>query len=228
MRRFGIGVFLTALSMAVLSAPASAQVHITEVWARGNASTTPDWFELTNLSGVAIDPTDYFMDDDSASLAENYRLQGITNLAHGESAVYLVSWHDDYASSAIAISAFDTHWGVGGAYQVGYVQDDDNAANGGPGLSNGGDTVNLFLPPFLLPLDSFPYVSASTTATFVRNPDTMAIQLAVNGVYGAFNTVGSPTVAGSPGFFVDVVPEPGSIALLTISAVALGFVRRRG
>ena len=197
--------------------------------------TTPDWFELTNLGDSAIDPGTLYYDDSSADPTDGGQLAGITTLAAGESAIYLVSWQDDFPGPnpfpppfdpADALAAFESFWNTNGAYQVGYILDADTA--GGPGLGGGGDTVNIFdgnmMGATLLATRSYPDSSNEFPAdtqgvTWVNDPATSSSVHAQLGVAGAFASVGG-TQVGSPGF---AVPEPGSMLLLLLAVATTAF-----
>ena len=236
-RNFGLRSSLAVLAGLAMAggmgaAAARAQVFVTEIWQRGSVSTTPDWFELTNVSGATIDPSSFYYDDDSADPTENSQLAGITSLASGESAVYLVSWHDDFPGEDFpppfdpsdALAAFDSFWDPSGAYQVGYILDGDTA--GGAGLSGGGDEVNIYdgNTAGANLLDSKSYTGTNTSGqTWFYNPSTANMEHSQAGVLGAFHSVDGSQV-GSPGSFV---PEPSSLLLMILGIVAAAS-RRRG
>jgi len=244
MKRLGVVLLAAIVGMGICSPAALAQLVITEVWQAGSTSTTPDWFELTNLGSSAIDPSTLYYDDGSSpDPTVDSQLAGITNLAPGESAVYLVSWHDDFPGPGFpppfdpsdALAAFENFWGVNGAYQVGYILDPvSEGSGGGAGLGGGGDTVNVFdgNTAGAMLIDSKGYQDSSNEvpedssqgATWVYNPLTMSddLQHAALGVFGAFSSVGG-TQIGSPG----AVPEPGSILLMLVGASVLALRRRR-
>lgn len=108
-------------------------LQITEIWP-GNAegdNLTGDWFEVTNLGDVAwtaVDGALYF-DDDSADATTADALNGVTEIAAGESVVFVDA---DTAANFIAV------WG--GLIELGQVGTYD-----GSGLGGGGDAVTLFL-----------------------------------------------------------------------------------
>ncbi|NJR71402.1 MAG: hypothetical protein HC771_24370, partial [Synechococcales cyanobacterium CRU_2_2] len=74
--------------------PANFDLQITEIWS-GQAGTdvTADWFEITNngteawISGTS---PNLFYDDESASTADADLIQGIAEIAPGESVIVVV------------------------------------------------------------------------------------------------------------------------------------------
>ncbi len=238
-RNFGLRSSLALLAglaaaIGMGASRAQADVLVTEIWQRGSGSTTPDWFELTNISGATIDPSSFYYDDDHADPTENAQLAGITSLAPGESAVYLVSWQDDFPGADFpppfdpsdALAAFDSFWGTNGAYQVGYILVGDADGGGGHGLSGGGDEVNIYdgNTAGANLLDSKSYTGTNTSGqTWFYNPSSLNMEHSQAGVLGAYLSVDGSQV-GSPGNFV---PEPGCLSLMIMAGVA-GVVRRRG
>jgi len=230
---------LTACAVvgAMAGQTALAQVKITEIWPNGDTGLTSDWFELTNIGPLAIDPSGYYYDDSHGDPGgEQANLTGITNLDPGESAIYLISWHDFYPDDpAGAVAAFDAIWQPNGAYQVGYILQPETPdppnlplpGEGGHGLSGtGGDTVNVYDGPFPLALlASESYTgSADISATWVVNPATNAVQFASVGFDGGF-VAASGTPIGSPGKYN--VPEPTTIALTVLGMLGVFCARRR-
>jgi hypothetical protein len=225
---------LVALACVTIfgSSTAQAQIKVTEIWQRGGDDSTPDWFEITNVSGASIDPSVFYYDDDSANPEVDAQLAGISSLAPGESAVYLTSWHDDFPGSdfpppfdpADALAAFNSFWGVDGAYQVGYILDPDTG--GGSGLSGGGDAVYVFdgNTASANVVDFKAYMGDNTNGeTWHFDPVSGAASLSANGLLGGFLSVDMSQV-GSPGV---AVPEPASILLLMLGCVAVAPRRRR-
>jgi len=239
LRNLGLSLALAVGAAAAIGPAgmtASADIIITEIWQRGSGSTTPDWFEITNTGPGTVDPSTLYYDDDSADPTENARLEGITSLAPGESAVYLVSWHDDFPGGfgppiedfnpADALAAFNSFWGVNGAYQVGYIRDPDTG--GGAGLSGGGDQVHIFSSNLdeggANEVDAQTYTGTNTSGqTWTLNPYTGVLEHSVLGVRAAFQSVNGAQT-GSPGIYV---PEPTSLAMLVLG-MAVVALRRRG
>jgi PEP-CTERM motif len=240
--RMGVNPFIaTFAACAILIAlgrdTAIAQVKITEIWPNGAAGGTSDWFELTNIGSTAIDPSSYFYSDNHFDPTESSALTGISNLGPGESAIYLVSWHDLFPEDpAGAVAEFNAVWQTNGAYQVGYLLQPGDASTdpptppeGGHGLSGGGgDTVNVYDGNFalstLLATLEYPADSLNNDATWVVNPADSSLQYAAVGFDGGF-TAAAGTPVGSPGRYN--VPEPSSIAMLILSVVGVSSAWRR-
>ena len=229
---------LTVCAFVVVMAgqPAVAQVKITEIWPNGAAGGSSDWFELTNVGPTAIDPSSYYYSDNHFDPTENSALTGITNLNPGESAVYLVSWHDLFPDDpAGAVAGFNSVWHPNGAYQVGYLlqpadpnTDPPTPAEGGHGLSGGGgDTVNVYNGNFALSTQlstlEYPADMLNNAATWVVDPATNMIRYAEVGFDGGFMApAGAPI--GSPGRYS--VPEPTAIALAVFGLLGVVSARR--
>lgn len=240
MKRLGVSLLATMLAAATGGPAAVAQsdLVITEIWQHGSDDTTPDWFELTNFGDTTIDPSLLYYDDDSGDATEDTQLTGITSLGPGESAVYLVSWHDDFPGSDFpppfdpsdAVAAFESFWGTNGDYQVGHLVDPDTA--GGSGLGGGGDGVFVFdgntaaanlVDSKLYSDGSNEFPDDNSGVTWVYNPLSPDLQHAQLGVLGAFESVDGRQV-GSPGY---AVPEPASLGLVLLGVVAAFGGRRR-
>ncbi len=243
-------VFLALLAGLCLAAPARADLRITEIWPGGlpGDELTSDWIELTNFGQTAINNLeDYHYRDsvipdgvqDGLYLGGG-ELTGVTTLLPGESAVFLAKWEADLAmpdgtlntspTLQDAIDAFMAMWGFQeGDIKLGWMLDDEGT--GGPGLSANGDDVVIYDGDYtgssIVDHQSFP---ESDFPSYVLNPDTMAFgELAEAGVYGAreglrpgCNQQPDPPV-GSPG----VVPEPATMSVLALGAIAAVIRRRR-
>ncbi|MEM8554802.1 MAG: ExeM/NucH family extracellular endonuclease [Pseudomonadota bacterium] len=112
---------------------ATFDLQITEIWP-GNAegeNLTADWFEITNVGGAAWTSADgmLYFDDDSQDPTTADLLSGVTQIAPGESVVFV---DDD------SVDEFFSVWGS--KISLGKVGTYD-----GSGLSGGGDAVTLFL-----------------------------------------------------------------------------------
>ena len=216
-----------ALALAIVSA-AQAQIKVTEIWAGGlsGAEATSDWFELTNFGATAVSASGWFYDDDSADPTADDPILGLTSIAAGESVIVLTSWEDDWATAADAIGDFTAQWNVGGSLTgvaIGYV-------DGGGGLGSSSDAVYVF-DSNLIGANTIASQGYSTDAepeSFVSQADGSwpSDQLAQVGVLGAYASnfpasdgLSVPAI-GSPG----VVPEPASLALLSLALLA---IRRR-
>jgi hypothetical protein len=205
---------VTASFMAS-AAFAAADFRITEAYTGVSGSDgTADWFEITNFGDMAGTLDGLFYDDDSADPTNNYALPALT-LAPLESAVVLI----DTDPGDVAV--FEAFWGLSGSgVQVGVT--------GGGSLSQGGDAVYVFESnlPGAAVVDSLIYGSGlgGTASTIEDVTGFGPLTLSQVGVNGAFLSVGNAApgkLIGSPG----VIPEPASLMLLGLGAVAL--LRRR-
>ncbi len=217
------------VALAALTASASADIRITEIWAGGldGSEMMADWFEVTNEGAAAFDMTGVFFDDSSNDPTENSAVAGIASIAPGESAIVLVSWEGDWATSGDAINAFTSVWGAGNiaGVQIGYVDD-------GAGLGGGGDAVYLYdgNTGGATTLASAEYTTDTQLESFIYNPVSGAFgEYAQVGVFGAFESdlpatdePGIGSAIGSPG----LVPTPGSAMLLGLGGLAVARRRR--
>ena len=215
---------------------AASNLQITEMWGGGlsGSEATSDWLEITNFGTMAATGLDgnIYYDDDSFDPTKDSALIGIDSIAPGESVIYVVSWEDDYATSADAIDAFTAMWGAPAndlsGVQIGYVDD-------GGGLGGGGDSAVIFDGNTVAatPIDFESYSVSTQVESFVSDADGSWVdntfaQVGVLGAYesnfNATDAIASPAV-GSPGT-VGVIPEPSSIALAAMGLLALASRRR--
>lgn len=217
-----------ALAFVAAAGTASAQLDVTEIYpGLSGEDGTNDWFEITNTGVGPLDTGTLFWDDDGPNQADGSFLDSFV-LQPGESAVFLIAdsltdLEDDSVQNAApdVVTQFRNVWG-----QVANV----GITNGGGGLSQDGDSVNLSLDGGL----TFPIVAAfdgsfaNTGATIELLGSPVLSQDGVNGAYIStpfFNdNIGvndTYTLAGSPG----VIPAPASIALLALGGA--GLVTRR-
>lgn len=200
----------------VASTPPSAGViRVTEVAPR--ASSTPfgdDWFELTNVGHAPVDITGWRADDDSNSFASAVAISGVSAVAPGESVIVVTEL------SSTAPAAFATAWFGGtlpAGLQVGW-------ANGsGLGLSNDGDSVNIFnalgervarvafgSAPSSSPFGSFDN-SAALDGVTISTISQVGVNLAfVSSNGGEVGSPGTATIDGGPPPGPEFDPWPGS------------------
>jgi hypothetical protein len=240
MRKLTCFLALAAAGLIAHPAVSSPNIQITEIWPGGiaGAEATSDWFELTNFGDMAATGLDgnLYYDDDSGDPTVDDQLFGIDSIAPGESVIYVVSWEDDFATSADAINAFTAMWGAPAGdlsgVQIGYV-------DGGSGLGGGGDAVAIFDgntagPPTNL-IDFEGYDPPTQKESFVSNPDGTWVNntFAQTGVWdayaGNFNATDDEFSAppiGSPGSVGSVVPEPSGIVLAALGMLVIAARRR--
>lgn len=218
------------LAMAGVAAVASADVtdlRITELFVGQPANNgTTDWLELTNYGTTSVSTGGLFYDDDSFDSTKNDALDALT-LAPGESAVFLVSWEDDFTVASDAIDQFVAFWGTG--IKVGVV-------TGGSGLGGGGDAAAVFANNTdLVPITSasytdlgglrgtIDYAAVSSSVAFRTNSNGAESMLSMPWVFESIGTADDParTLYGSPG----AVPAPAAAGLLGLAG--LGAARRR-
>jgi len=122
-----------------VATPGSAEgaIQITEIWpGQSGPDVTEDWFEITNRSTETIDvsSTSLYYDDDSSDPENAVQIQGLSELAPGESALVMVDGNAD------AVAEFRAAWnGLEGvdSLQVGFAED-------ASGLGGGGDAATLW------------------------------------------------------------------------------------
>ena len=214
------------------AAPAQAQIIITEVDPTGNnAAYGADWWEITNYGSSSVPLNGWKMDDSSNSISSAVALNGVSNIAAGQSVVFIENGSSSTSQSTLTalINSFETAWfGSPANAPAGFTIGTYNGNNAGVSLSNGGDGVNLFDNTGTL-VTGVSFGSATTGVTFdnssahVTNDGTIATLSAV-GKNGAFKN--SANEIGSPG----AVPEPNSGLLAAIVAVAfagVAYLRRK-
>ncbi|CAM3094109.1 lamin tail domain-containing protein [Rariglobus hedericola] len=202
-----------AFTAVVRSAPV---LIVTEAMSSSGTGGTADWFELTNMSGSAIDVTGFKVDDASNAFATSLSLLGVTSIAAGESVIFI-------EGDSTTIASFRSFWGGVGSVQVG------SYSGGGIGLSSGSDAVNVFdsVGTFITGAS---FGAATEGRSFYYNGGaftgntTVLTEVSANGVAGAFVSANVLGNIGSPG----AIPEPSTYAAL-FGAGVLGFAlfRRR-
>lgn len=212
---------IVAALLASISFQANAAIAITEVapWGSGDAPYASDWFELTNTGATDIDISGWKVDDSSNSFTAAVALKGLTNIAAGQSVIFIES------ALGAAIPSFKSTWfGSNTAPLVGYY------SGSGIGLSTGGDAVNIFNAAGVRQANVSFLASdnISPFQTFDNSSGNNGVisQLSVVGVNGAFVAANDALEIGSPGT-IAAVPEPETYAMLLAGLALLGFTAGR-
>ncbi len=192
------GGFIAKNDANEIGSPGSVgNLAITEVapWSSGGPLGA-DWFEVTNTSAHAVDITGWKMDDSSKSFSSAVALNGITNIAPGESVIFIES-----DAPATIVPAFKTLWfgaSPPAGLQIGTY------SGSGVGLSTSGDGVNLFNSAGVLESSvTFPISPGVNTLQTFENAEglnnTEILELGVAGLNGAMAAVNDANEIGSPG-----------------------------
>jgi uncharacterized protein YjiK len=197
----------------VVIPPVLPDVKITEVDPTSSSGPVGgDWFELTNEGTTAVDLTGWKADDDSDSFAAGGALGGVASLPAGASAVFVEKPTQE--------AAFEATWFPGGL-PSGFLLGNYGS---GPGLSSGGDQVNVF-DAAEERVTGVAFGAATTKVSFdnaaglgdsTSTPPTIST-LSVVGTHGAFETAGGEIA--SPGTIENTVVPPAA----ELSAVAPVF-----
>ncbi|MEM1331390.1 MAG: hypothetical protein AAGG07_12610 [Planctomycetota bacterium] len=226
-----ISVAALAAVAGTASAGAPISFQITEAFVGlSGEDGTSDWFEITNTGANSFDTGILFYDDSSPSLGSAGQLDSFV-LATGESAVFLIdSDPADDVTYTTSIEEFLAIWALSaGDINLGL-------ANGGGGLGQGGDEVNVGINDggsldVLATLVTEPGQSGLLqTIEQLTNGTTNNSVLGLNGAFESnpfFNdNLGLPNdtaiLIGSPG----VIPAPASAALLGLGGLAAARRRR--
>ena len=212
---------------------ASAQVSITEV--SSDNFFGEDWFELTNFGDSIVDLEGFYWDDDGPAGADGAEF-GQFRINPGESLIVL---EGSNAEDAVA-DTFRELYGLDASVQI-LTEDDFTGPDTFSGLSgNNGDEITLFdTDPNAdgadaTVIDFVDFGAATEGVSFDFTSGVLALSVA--GVNGAIEVSiededGNINVdIGSPGFAAAAttsVPEPGSIALLSVLGAFVGIKRRR-
>lgn len=203
--------FVLSVTDLVDETPQLPQVTISEVapWGSGNSPAAADWFEVTNNGTTALNIAGWKVDDSSNSFAASLALTGITNIAPGESVIFLESSASNPAATVVA--NFKSLWfgaNPPASLQVGTYQ------GSGIGLSTGGDAINLYDEGGILQANVTFGASPTTLFKTFNNAfglnNTSISLLSEIGVNDAFAAVNDALEIGSP----------GSVGRLFISEVA--------
>ncbi|MFT3922334.1 MAG: SdiA-regulated domain-containing protein [Myxococcales bacterium] len=212
-------------------------------WASGDSTLGADWFELTNTGTATAVITGWKMDDNSNSFGSAVALNGVTNIAPGESVIFIES-----ASGSVA-NTFKTLWF--GATPPANLQVGTYSGSG-VGLSTSNDAVNVYNSAGALQANvSF---GASPTGPFrtfdnaagLSNASISALSaVGINGAFAAANhatEIGSPGTVGAPTAPVVTIVatdasasetnDPGSFRISrtgsTISALNVNYILGTG
>ena len=200
---------------------ATADVTITEV--SSSNSFGEDWFELTNFGDSTVDLNGFYWDDDGPT-GNDGALFGDFSLAAGESLIVL-------EGGSAGADPFRALFGLDASFQV-LTEDDFSGPDTFSGLSSSGDEISIFdtdpnAPDADFTLIDFVEFGAATEGVSFNIINGNPIQN-VSGLNGASTATNGDV--GSPGFATAVataVPEPGSVAMLTVLGVLAGLKRRR-
>lgn len=215
-----LAALLAVSALGFLTAPAIAQVSITEV--SSDNFFGEDWFELTNFGSSSVNLNGYYWDDDGPT-GEDGALFGLVSLSPGESLIVL---EGSETTDGIA-TAFRTDFSLPTSLQV-LTEDDFTGPDTFSGLSGNGDEISLWdtdpnVPGAVFNLIDFVDFGAATEGVSFDFSSGAAV-LSVTGTNGAVTSTGGDV--GSPGFAV-AIPEPGSVGLLMMCGVLAGIKRRR-
>jgi hypothetical protein len=218
-----VGIALLLLGSFHADANTSG-IYITEVapWSSSTNLIGSDWFELSNLGSNSVNISGWKMDDNSFAFGSSVLLNGITNIAAGESVIFL-----ETAANATIASFKNTWFGtnVPANLQFGMY------SGSGVGLSTTADGVIIFngsgvqqaKVSFGGNTGTNPYLTFDNAALL---DNTTITTLATNGVNGAFAAANDANEIGSPGT-ISAVPEPSTYLLLGIGGLALLVAYRR-
>lgn len=219
---------------------ASAQVSITEV--SSDNFFGEDWFELTNFGDSIVDLEGFYWDDDGPAGADGAEF-GQFRINPGESLIVL---QGSNAEDAVA-DTFRGLYGLDASVQI-LTEDDFTGPDTFSGLSGNGDEITLFdTDPNADGADatvidfvdfgaategvSFDFTSGDAALSVAGVNGAIAVSIEVstedeagNIIVDTFFDIGSPGVVGSA---TTSVPEPGSIALLSVLGALAGVKRRR-
>ena len=168
---------------------------------------TPDWFELSNVGDAAVDITGWKMDDNSFNSSFAVPLNGVTNIASGESVVFI----EDATTNNVA--AFKSFWGGMTNKQVGTY------TGSGVGLSSSGDGVVVF-DAAGTEINRVSFGAATTGSSFYWVYDSSGnVASATSGTLSSSGTLGAYTSTTNSTYTGTNTASPGTRA----TALALAF-----
>jgi len=207
---------LGATGLFAAALPANAAIIISEFspWSSGDSSYAADWFELTNTGAASVNITGWKVDDSSNSFGSAIALNGVSNIAAGQSVIFI-------EGNATTANNFKAAWfgsNVPANFSIGYY------SGSGIGLSTSGDALNIFNSTGTL-ITRVDFSASTTDRTFdnaagLNNGNIST--LSALGTNGAFTSVTGGEI-GSPG----VVPLPGALPLMMSAFGIVGGLRLR-
>ena len=196
-------------------------VIISEVapWGSGSSPYVSDWFEVTNTGASRVNMTGWKMDDNSNLFSSGVTLNGVGNVAPGESVIFMES-----SSPATAKAAFLSAWfgaSPPATLQVG------SYSGSGVGLSTSADAVNLYDAGGILKAN-VTFGASPANAPFATFDNAAGInnapisQLSAPGVNGAFIGAGDHNEIGSPGAITNPPPPPPHLIISEVAPFSSG------
>ena len=238
---------VACLAVLCLASPAFAQVRVTEAMSSSGGLTgvgTGDWFEITNYGATAVDLTGWKVDDSSYLFSSSLAINGVTNLAAGESVLFLEA-KGTLGQETTETAALQSFWGgTAQTAQVGWYR------GSGIGLSSTADGLVLFNADGTeaTPRVAFGAATAGSSFYWAYSPSgsfsegsptnglvstvgtlpgesggiSQSSYLSIDPPVTPFNVVNT----GSPGTAA-VVPEPSTMALAAAGIGLAGLAARR-
>lgn len=196
-------------------APPAPVIIISEVapWASSNSTVAADWFEITNVTANPINISGWKIDDSSAAFASAATLNGVTNLAPGESAIFMETADLPGKSTLFRSTWFGANPPAG--LQIG------SYSGSGLGLSSTSDGVNIYNAAGTL-MASVSFGASDAISPFQTFDNTRGLnattisQLSLVGTNGAIASSNAAEV-GSPGF-----AAPGVLRITEVAAWGSG------
>lgn len=208
--------FTLTVTDQVTELPPPPALIISEVapWSSSNSPLAADWFEVTNVSSATVNIDGWKVDDSSPSFATAVALNGITQIAPGESVIFI-----ETADLATKSALFKSNWfgaNPPAGLQIG------SYTGSGIGLSSTGDAVNLFNASGVIQA-AVTFGAAPTATPFSTFDNTVGLNnsaitaLNVAGTHGAFVAASSPGEVGSPGY-----SAPGNLVVTEVAPWSSG------
>jgi predicted extracellular nuclease len=209
-------VFAAVAVIVCIAGTARADVFITE-WMYSAA--VGEYVELSNIGPSSVDMTGWsYRDDDISHTPES--LSGFGTIAPGESVIL----------TEATAAAFRTEWGLSASVKVlgGFTNNlgrndaifiyDDTAALA--------DTLDFGDQDFAGSIRTQNVSGVPMTPSALGADDIYQWKFSILfDEYGTYTSLGGDR--GNPGFYANIVPEPGSIVLAVLGLVGLLGTRRR-